>query len=91
MDTRTLEALADSDISFTILAPHQCAAVCSPDGEWTPTPGGNGLDTARPYFTELPSGRRHPHRTGGQCGYTRRPCHLRAGARQHLLSLTAGP
>lgn len=58
VDTRTLEALADSDISFTILAPHQCAAVCSPDEEWTPTPGGNGLDTARPYFTELPSGRR---------------------------------
>jgi hypothetical protein len=57
VDTRTLEALASLGIEFTILAPHQCAAVRAPEGEWTPTPGGSGLDVTRPYFTRLPSGR----------------------------------
>jgi hypothetical protein len=58
VDTRTLEVLASLGIEFTILAPHQCAAVRPPDGEWRPASGGGGLDVTRPYFTRLPSGRK---------------------------------
>jgi hypothetical protein len=56
-DTRSLEALAAEGIGFTILAPHQCAAVRPPGGSWTETPGGEGLDVTRPYLMTLPSGR----------------------------------
>jgi alpha-amylase/alpha-mannosidase (GH57 family) len=57
VDIATLEALADEGISFTILAPHQCAAVSTPSGSWTETPGGRGLDVTRPYLLNLPSGK----------------------------------
>jgi len=57
VDTRTLEALADEGIKFTILAPHQCASVRPPGGSWRATPGGNGPDATRPYFMTLPSGK----------------------------------
>ncbi|MDR1134380.1 MAG: DUF3536 domain-containing protein [Synergistaceae bacterium] len=56
-DTASLEALAAEGIKFTILAPHQCASVRSPGGNWEETPGGDGLDVTRPYFMTLPSGR----------------------------------
>jgi hypothetical protein len=55
-DTRSLEALASQGIKFSILAPHQCAAVRSPGGQWVRTPGGSGLDVTRPYRAVLPSG-----------------------------------
>jgi alpha-amylase/alpha-mannosidase (GH57 family) len=58
VDTASLEALAAEGIKFTILAPHQCASVRSPGGNWTRTPNGEGLDVTRPYFTTLPSGRK---------------------------------
>jgi alpha-amylase/alpha-mannosidase (GH57 family) len=58
VDTASLEALAAEGIKFTILAPHQCASVRPPGGNWTRTPGGEGLDVTRPYFATLPSGRR---------------------------------
>lgn len=58
VDTRSLEALAAAGIEFTILAPHQCAAVRRPDGVWQETPGGTGLDVTRPYKITLPSGRK---------------------------------
>jgi alpha-amylase/alpha-mannosidase (GH57 family) len=58
VDTRTLEALAACGIEFTILAPHQCAEVRPPEGEWRLTPGGEGLDVTRPYYMRLPSGRK---------------------------------
>jgi hypothetical protein len=56
VDTATLEALAAEGIKFTILAPHQCAAVKTRDGRWNGTPGGSGLDVTKPYYTRLPSG-----------------------------------
>jgi hypothetical protein len=58
VNTPTLEALAACDIDFTILAPHQCAAIRTTEGTWSQTPGGNGLDVTKPYFMTLPSGRR---------------------------------
>jgi alpha-amylase/alpha-mannosidase (GH57 family) len=58
VDTASLEALAAEGIKFTILAPHQCASVRPPRGNWTDTPGGDGLDVTRPYFVTLPSGRK---------------------------------
>jgi alpha-amylase/alpha-mannosidase (GH57 family) len=57
VDTASLEALAAEGIKFTILAPYQCAAICSPGGNWVETPGGGGLDVTRPYEMTLPSGR----------------------------------
>jgi hypothetical protein len=58
VNTATLEALAAQGIDFTILAPHQCAAVRTDEGTWNQTPGGNGLDVTKPCFMTLPSGRR---------------------------------
>lgn len=55
-DTKTLEALAECGIQFTILAPRQCAAVTDENGT-RETKDGNGLDVLRPYICELPSGR----------------------------------
>jgi hypothetical protein len=57
VDTATLEAVADEGIKFTILAPHQCAAVRTQGEKWKETPGGSGLDVTRPYYMRLPSGR----------------------------------
>jgi hypothetical protein len=57
VNTASLEALAEEGIAFTILAPHQCAAVSSPGGAWIETPGGRDLDVTRPYLMTLPSGR----------------------------------
>ncbi len=57
VDTATLEDLALCNVSFVILAPHQCAAFSPPDGPWQATPGGEGLDVTRPYRIDLPSGR----------------------------------
>ena len=56
VDINTLETLAQCGIAFTILAPRQCAAVTDENGT-RQTPGGAGLDAARPYICELPSGR----------------------------------
>jgi hypothetical protein len=58
VDTKTLEILASNGIEFTILAPHQCARIRPPNGEWRMTPGGEGLDVTRAYYTRLPSGRK---------------------------------
>jgi hypothetical protein len=58
VDIASLEALAAEGIKFTILAPHQCASVRPPGGNWIRTPGGEGLDVTRPYFATLPSGRK---------------------------------
>lgn len=58
VDTETLEVLAAHDIRFTILAPHQAAAVRQLGEEhWTPV-NAKTLDTRRPYWCILPSGRR---------------------------------
>ncbi len=57
VDMATLEALSTCGVTYTILAPHQCAATRSPDGKTTATPGGHGLDITRPYRVRLSSGR----------------------------------
>jgi len=57
VDVETLEALADQDIRFTILASHQAKAWRRlGDKEWTQI-GAEGPDTTMPYLCGLPSGR----------------------------------
>lgn len=55
VDTATLEVLADHDIKFTILSPHQADAIEN-NGEWF-TVNGSTFDTSIPYYITLPSGR----------------------------------
>jgi len=56
--TDTLEALAEYGIRFTVLAPHQAAAVRSlSGGDWVTT-ATTPIDTTMPYLVKLPSGRR---------------------------------
>ncbi len=57
VDTNTLETLVDEGIAFTLLAPHQAAAV-RPSGTtaWQDVHGAR-IDPRVPYRTELPSGR----------------------------------
>lgn len=56
VDTESLEVLAEHDIRFTVLAPHQCARVRSPGGAWEDV-SGQRVDPRRPYLARLPSGR----------------------------------
>lgn len=57
-DLETLEVLADQGIAFTILSPFQARAFRSKDRDgWMPADGGR-IDPTRPYWVELPSGRR---------------------------------
>lgn len=55
--TDSLEALAEHGIRFTVLAPHQAAAVrpCA-GGDWVDT-ATMPIDTTMPYLVKLPSGR----------------------------------
>ena len=56
VDTETLEVLAELGIRFTILAPHQAAAVRALDGgDWQEADG--GVDPTMAYIAHLPSGR----------------------------------
>jgi len=57
VNLRSLEALAEAGIRFTILCPHQCAAVRPPGGAWRDIRGDSRPDTSRAYRVELPSGR----------------------------------
>ncbi len=58
VDLETLEVLAAHGIRFTLLAPHQAAAVRRVGEEsWRPVRA-DTLDTRRPYWCVLPSGRR---------------------------------
>ena len=56
VDNATLEVLADHDIRFTILAPHQ-AWRTRPVGTETWTEVGEGIDPSRPYLWRGPGGR----------------------------------
>ena len=57
-DVETLETLAELGVRFTVLAPGQAARVRPLGGEeWTDV-SGERVDTTRPYFAPLPSGRR---------------------------------
>ncbi len=55
-DMRSLEALAEHGIKFTVLAPRQCAAV-RPTGTSTWSEVGESVDPSRAYRCELPSGK----------------------------------
>jgi alpha-amylase/alpha-mannosidase (GH57 family) len=53
VDTETLEVLAENDIKFTILAPHQGKKFRRiGEDEWV-----DGIDTKQPYICNLPSGK----------------------------------
>ncbi len=57
VDTETLEVLAENDIKFTILSPHQAKSVCKyNDKRWKPVKDGK-IDPRLPYNCSLPSGR----------------------------------
>lgn len=57
VDLDTLEALADAGIRFTVLSPIQALAVRRRgEGAWEDVSGGH-IDTRRPYYCILPSGR----------------------------------
>jgi alpha-amylase/alpha-mannosidase (GH57 family) len=58
VDIDSLEALAENDVRFTLLAPHQAATVRRiGDKAWQPVDDANPLDTGMPYSVPLPSGR----------------------------------
>jgi len=58
VDTRTLEALAENGIQFTILAPRQGKAIRKiGDSTWTEL-APDSIDPRRPYLCQLPSGRK---------------------------------
>jgi alpha-amylase/alpha-mannosidase (GH57 family) len=57
VDTQTLEVLAENDIKFTILSPHQAAKVRAIESnKWNET-NESQLDTTMPYICNLPSGK----------------------------------
>lgn len=57
VDLETLDVMARNGISFTILEPHQAAAIASLENEeWTDVVGGQ-IDPRMPYLVELPEGR----------------------------------
>src|SRR5947207_4730396 len=54
-DLRTLQALHDEGLRFTVLSPDQCTRVRAPGGEWLDARGAR-FDPTRPYRIKLPSG-----------------------------------
>jgi alpha-amylase/alpha-mannosidase (GH57 family) len=56
VDTKTLEALAEANIKFTILSPRQASAVRRGGEAWQDVSGGR-VDTRQSYSVRLPSGR----------------------------------
>ena len=56
VDRESLEVLAREGIRFTILAPHQAAAVESEEGSWSEVSDGS-VDTRIPYLVEAGEGR----------------------------------
>jgi alpha-amylase/alpha-mannosidase (GH57 family) len=57
VDLDTLEALAEEDIEFTVLSPHQASATRDAgEDDWADVSGGR-IDTRRGYTCSLPSGR----------------------------------
>jgi alpha-amylase/alpha-mannosidase (GH57 family) len=57
VDTPTLEALAEQEIAFTILAPHQAKRIRQIGQTTWRSVTAEQLDTARPYLCRLPSGK----------------------------------
>jgi len=54
-DVRTLQALHEEGIRFTVLSPYQCRRVRAPGGQWHDAAGAR-FDPTRPYIVPLPSG-----------------------------------
>ena len=54
-DLRTLQALADEGIRFTVLSPYQCKRVATPAGKWHDASGAR-FDPTQPYLIKLPRG-----------------------------------
>lgn len=54
-DLKTLQALHDEGVRFTVLSPYQCRRVREPGGEWQEASGAR-FDPTRPYLVRLPSG-----------------------------------
>ena len=57
VDIETLEILAERNVAFTVLAPHQAARVRPLDSETWRTIDEHSLDTTQPYLQRLPSGK----------------------------------
>ncbi len=55
VDLETLEIMADHNIKFTILSPHQAVRFRPPGGTWIKA--GSDFDTARAYTCRLPAGK----------------------------------
>ena len=58
-DSRTLQALADEGLKFTVLSPYQATRVRPPEGEWRDARGAQ-FDPTRPYRIRLPKGGHFP-------------------------------
>ena len=58
-DLRTLQALHEEGIRFTVLSPYQCRRVRAPGAEWHDAAGAR-FDPTRPYLVRLPSGALFP-------------------------------
>jgi alpha-amylase/alpha-mannosidase (GH57 family) len=58
-DLRTLQALHEEGVRFTILSPFQCRRIRTPGGEWHDAEGAR-FDPTRPYLIPLPSGTAFP-------------------------------
>ena len=55
VDTPTLEAIAETEVKFVLLAPQQVARIQDPEGNWYEANGRGDL-SSRPYQVSLPSG-----------------------------------
>ena len=58
-DLRTLQAVRDEGLRFTVLSPYQCTRVREPEGKWRDVAGAQ-FDPTRPYQVKLPSGAMFP-------------------------------
>jgi hypothetical protein len=56
VDLETLDLLAEQNVRFTVLAPHQVTRIRSPQEDWK-TVSASGVDTTIPYSVSLPSGK----------------------------------
>ena len=54
-DLKTLQAVADEGLAFTVLSPYQAVRVRPPGGAWTDARGAQ-FDPTRPYLVRLPRG-----------------------------------
>jgi alpha-amylase/alpha-mannosidase (GH57 family) len=58
-DLRTLQAIQEEGIRFTVLSPYQCTRVRTPGGEWQDARNAQ-FDPARPYLVTLRNGAKLP-------------------------------